>query len=205
MVSAVSTSMVSSASRKRADRIARSVVFVVAVPALVLALLPVVLHLGSLDDDLFGNRTSVSTVTRVTSADGHTATTTTKTASPEKVTTSERVLGAGGIVLLRLVGALFVVFAAGALAQRALLGRFELRAGPVEIPDIEEASVEVTELVAAQVASLQERVVDQQRQLADVFRQQAHTAHAVAQVVRQLPRGRRVRRGRAAYTSDDDG
>lgn len=131
----------------KVDQLARALgqagAFLVLVISLVLVVTPAVAALPSvLSEDPFKPHQVVTTVDKSTydSGSGVTTkeTTTTNTEASEDLLT--RSLSSGGLLLLRIAVAGLAAFLAGAVIQRAVLGRFDIKVGPIELSELGKAA-----------------------------------------------------------------
>jgi hypothetical protein len=119
--------------RADADRWARIAAVVVGAVGLVLVLVPAALHADRIfADDPFSPPGQRDTVVKQL-PDGGTEETT--TIGPAEEPLIVRTLGAGGLLVLRLGIVVMGAFIAGAVVQRALIGRFSFELNLPDDPD----------------------------------------------------------------------
>jgi hypothetical protein len=82
------------------------------------------------------------------------STETTTTTNEANDSLLERALSTGGLVLFRLAIVAFAAFIAGAVVQRAVLGRYSLKLGILELDDISAATTESVTALQTAIASL---------------------------------------------------
>ncbi|HUP24990.1 MAG TPA: hypothetical protein VNB06_18875 [Thermoanaerobaculia bacterium] len=183
--------------RRKARTAAQWTFGIVLVAALALVLVPTLGHAGELLDNPF-ERTEESTVTKVTTGDTPSTKETTSTGatpgtSTETTTTGKKTettttvapaddslfvtaLGNGGLLLVRLGIALLTAFVAAAAVQRAILGRFGVKVGPVEIAELPEIAAQGLEALKDIVSKLEARIKaleERARTAADVTERRA--------------------------------
>jgi hypothetical protein len=139
----------------RADLWGRVAALVVVGVGLVVVVLPAVLHLGEVWENPFVP--STTTVLEVTTRPNGTEVRKTTTTEAER-SFVERSLAAGGLVLLRVGAVALAAFIAGAVVQRAILGRFDLKLGPLELTETKRAAEASEEGLAAVEAGLRDQV-----------------------------------------------
>jgi hypothetical protein len=134
--------------------------------------------------------TTVTSVTRTprTVQAGLVATSTTTTTNEANDSLLERALSTGGLVLFRLAIVAFAAFIAGAVVQRAILGRYTLKIGPLEFGDIQAATEEAVTTLKTALTSLG----DNEKALSQDFnRQSAATKKAIRALSEQVEAIRR--------------
>lgn len=140
-------------------RWARFTAAVVALLALVVVVVPGVVHL-----DLFSDPYEAPTVVTERLTIGPSGETLERTTEPGDDPLIERALAPGGLLLVRLGIAALAAFLAGAVVQRTLLGRFGIKVGGLEVPELEKAAAasddalsQLAAEVAGQQAAIQRR------------------------------------------------
>lgn len=103
---------------------------------IVLVLVPAVVNLGSVWNDPFKPRQTIERVV-TTTPDGKTVT---KTTQKEEGSFLDRSLAEGGLLLLRFGIVVIAAFLAGAVVQRAILGRFDITLGPLSFPELKQVA-----------------------------------------------------------------
>jgi hypothetical protein len=175
--------------RKRARSWGLATFFVVLPLALGLVLSPVWNHWRELDDGPFERRSETSAVTKVTAGSSPskkvtvtrgpgtskkttanettttgTTTETTTTVGPAKDSLFVTALGNSGLLLVRIGIALLTAWVAAAAVQRAILGRFGVKVGPIEIAELPEVVVgldgvkKLVDNLTVQVAELEKKL-----------------------------------------------
>lgn len=113
----------------------------------VLVVVPTAIHLGEAWKNPFEPSTTTTTVVTV-SPEGKTTKTTTAEASRSFV---ERSLASGGLLLLRIGIVALAAFLAGAVVQRTILGRFDMKLGPLEVPALAQKAAEASDQALEEV------------------------------------------------------
>jgi hypothetical protein len=140
---------------RRADNAARATAAVVLVVGLIVIVLPALLHMGDVWRNPFvPSQTEVVEVTM--QPDGTKVTKTTTEEAPRSFV--ERALAAGGLLLLRIGAVVLASFIAGAAVQRAILGRFDMKLGPLELPDLKDTAEETEAALGAVQQELKSQV-----------------------------------------------
>jgi hypothetical protein len=112
-----------------------------------------------------------------------TSTETTTTTAEANDSLLERALSTGGLVLFRLAIVAFAAFISGAVVQRAVLGRYALKLGVLELDDLSAAT---TDAVAALQAAIT-AIGDQEKALSShVGKRAAETKKAIAALSAQI-------------------
>jgi FAD/FMN-containing dehydrogenase len=88
---------------------------------------------------------------------GPVSTTTTTTTNEANDSLLERALSTGGLLLFRLAIVAFAAFIAGAVVQRAILGRYSLKLGVLEFDDIQSGAEEAVKALTTRVTELGEQ------------------------------------------------
>lgn len=132
---------------QQADIWARVASVVVAVVGLAVVVIPTAGNFA-FDEDPFEPAQQVKKVETVAADGKKTLQTTTSPASPSL---AERSLGDGGLLLLRIGVVALASFLAGAVVQRTILARFDLKVGGIEIPELTEATDDAIVTLAARI------------------------------------------------------
>jgi hypothetical protein len=130
----------------RADKWGRLVAVLVLVLGLPIIVVPALLHMGDVWENPFVP--SKTTVVEITTRPNGTQVRKTTTSEAER-SFVERSLAAGGLLLLRLGAVALAAFIAGAVVQRAIMGRFDLKLGPLELAETKRAAEASEEALAA--------------------------------------------------------
>jgi hypothetical protein len=138
-----------------------------------------------------GRGKSRKDTTVVEQQSGHAPDKTTTTTEDDARSFVERALGDGGLVLLQIGILLVAGFLAGAFVQRLALGKFALKVGPVEIPDIQEAasaSEEAIAKLAADLAAGNKELAEQKRETKAAVDQSRVTLDLLLDLARRIGR-----------------
>jgi hypothetical protein len=114
---------------------------------------------------------------------GTTATETTTTTNEANDSLLERTLSTGGLILFRLAIVAFAAFIAGAVVQRAVLGRFALKIGPLQLDEISGATAESVTALQTALTKLGNREKSLSRR---VSQQAAATLEAIEAIRAQI-------------------
>jgi hypothetical protein len=157
----------------RADWWARLTALVVLIAGLAVIVAPTLLHIDEVWENPFvPAQTKVEEIT--IRPDGTTIEKT--TTSEAERSFAERSLASGGLLLLRLGAVAVAAFLAGAVVQRAILGRFDVKLGPFELPEAKQTA----EASEAALAAVQEELGRQVQATDGAMRLAAGTADALA-------------------------
>jgi hypothetical protein len=135
-----------------ATTVAQIAAAVVLVLGLILVVGPAVRYGGTIWANPFQPRTVTQTVTTQLPSGGRRTQTTTREASEPFI---ERTLAPSGLFLFRIALVAIAAFLAGAVMQRTLLGRFAMKVGPVEVPDLRQAAAASEEALAQVIGELE--------------------------------------------------